>query len=272
MLAFLVRQIWHGFLLVMAVAVFSLAMMIMSGVKESTRDDPGDCIAKVGFPEGAVERLYTSDFRSREGKETNYYARIRLDIETTCTANLSKYDYRTLSVGKVIFAGDASPFSYKVFGVRTNKELLEKYIFGLFITSIVGLFFAFIYIADKALHLSKRAEAFICWACGDVEMGLEAKSQVPFTSLGMLSAYVFTFSGLQGLGASDPIWLSAKVALGYSVMGGFFVVLQGGMKHFSYNARVLGVGTIMVVTFSTIFHFVFGLEYSYMFRSIVEQL
>jgi hypothetical protein len=139
-----------------------------------------------------------------------------------------------------------SPFSYKVFGVWTNKELLEKYVFGLFITSIVGLFFALIYIADKALHLSKRAEDFIFWACGDVEMGLEAKSQVPFTLLGILSAYVFTFSGLQGLGASDPIWLSAKVAFGYSAMGGFFVVLQGGIRHYPDNARVLGVGTIMV--------------------------
>lgn len=246
--------------------------MWIAGAKERTRDDLGECITEKGYETGIVERLHSEGFKSPEGFETNYYALIRLDVQSTCLANLSKYDYKLLKEGDVLNAEDASPFSYKVYGAWTNRELLNIYVFGLMVTMIVGLLFAVFHVLDHLFRFSTKLGNLSRWALGDANKGLSPKSKIPFTLLGVISAFVFAFSGIHDLGAPNAFWQASVVTLGYLFLASMYVLFEGGSSYFKYNARLIGFATTGIVLISGVFHFIFGLKLSYMFRVVMGQL
>ena len=87
-----------------------------------------------------------------------------------------------------------------------------------------------------------------------------------------MSAYIFAFVGLQDSGIDSPALYAGIVVLVYSVLGGLFAIIKGGTKYFSYNASVLGFFSTVIIVISFLFHFVFGLKFSYMFKSWLEKL
>ena len=116
------------FVLVVEV-ILSYVLIEIATSKARSRDDIGACIAEKKAEFGIVKSLSVYNFKSEEGFESNYEATFALKGGGVCTSLVTRYDFEKLKEGQKVKAGEASPYYFKIHGVRTQKELIEKYIF-----------------------------------------------------------------------------------------------------------------------------------------------
>lgn len=260
----------------MKVVAFLIIVFFLTGcepvIKEWTRDDIGDCIQENKSERGVVESLYSREFKGQYGMETNYYVRYRLDNGGTCTANVSRYDYKYLQRGESVSAGESRSFSEKVFGEKDAVGVIGQLFFiGGIVACVMTIWFLIENGLEKFTNKSiyKRISRYFY---GVPEQNIKSISKAPFTLIAIIFTYLFVYAGLTGLGRKGPFASAAIVTLLCVILALSYAKMLGDPEKKYFNIRVISLSVIFFVLISVLFNILFGLEFSYMLKTVYSGL
>ncbi|MCQ8881869.1 hypothetical protein NQS96_08710 [Pseudoalteromonas shioyasakiensis] len=258
------------FVLVVEV-ILSYVLIEIATSKARSRDDIGACIAEKKAEFGIVKSLSVYNFKSEEGFESNYEATFALKGGGVCTSLVTRYDFEKLKEGQKVKAGEASPYYFKIHGVRTQKELIEKYIFLAMFQAIVLGCLVLIFVVEHFIKIVDKFENLTSWAVGDPN-GIEPKTNISFISLGVICTTCFIFSSLATIGVAELLKTTILFTAFIIVFGLICLIIISGFANIKYNLRVLGFGSTIVVLISSLFYLLFGLDIGYMFKQLIEHI
>ncbi len=261
--SFMIRHYRQAMTLAMYAVLISPLILFASAGESLVRDDLGACIGQLGFKSGVVSNLESLDVRrvatySFEG--------------VTCSDWLSVHDYNALQIGDVVFYPESSSFIHKIWGVNTLAEFISFHVYIALICIVACWVTALFIMTEGRNSVIKEMGRFKMWALGDTENDIPPRSSVPIIPLGLLSIFVFLFSGLADSDIKEPfigaIYISS---LAYSCAL-FMSFVAAGRKHWIANFRAFCLGaTVFVVIEICIFHWVLGMDLSQLMLLVLAQ-